>query len=257
MPKHVFEKVEDPLKFDFNKPVSLGAYMLHSYDPDGNWYIWQLRDDWQRTTLGRFGKPGPKYLAYVDPGPPDKRVIAQLNHELDVMHDIAPEGMFTLAKQCKAPRPGSRASPMRHPDPTLPALIFNTQNEIFKNQRRALGAGAPHRRQGGGDGVLSRRGDDLGDRRAADGTHPDSYHEPLQQWLADFELDTGKRKIKPYDPTVGQQIADMLRPSMGEQIPSDPKDDRQVLRHGLVEARSAGRAGTAREGGLQEAGPAG
>ncbi|WP_213030328.1 hypothetical protein, partial [Acinetobacter baumannii] len=76
-------KVEDPVKFDFNKPVSLGAYVLHSYDPDGKWYIWQLRDDWQRTTLARFGKPGPKYLAYVDPGPPDKRVIAQLNHELD------------------------------------------------------------------------------------------------------------------------------------------------------------------------------
>jgi peptide/nickel transport system substrate-binding protein len=35
MPKHVFEKVEDPLKFDLNKPVSLGAYVLHNYDPDG------------------------------------------------------------------------------------------------------------------------------------------------------------------------------------------------------------------------------
>ena len=34
MPKHVFEKVDDPVKFDFNKPVSLGAYMLHSYDPE-------------------------------------------------------------------------------------------------------------------------------------------------------------------------------------------------------------------------------
>ena len=112
LPKHVFEKVEDPLKFDFNKPVSLGAYTLHSYDPDGKWYIWQLRDDWQRTSLGRFGKPGPKYLAYVDPGPPDKRVIAQLNHELDVVHDIAPEGMFTLTKQARRRAPGSRASPM-------------------------------------------------------------------------------------------------------------------------------------------------
>ena len=34
MPKHVFEKVADPLKFDFNKPVSLGAYVLHIYDPE-------------------------------------------------------------------------------------------------------------------------------------------------------------------------------------------------------------------------------
>ena len=85
-------------------PVSLGAYVLKSFDPDGKWYVWQLRDDWQRTSLGRFGKPGPKYLAYVDPGPPDKRVIAQMNHELDVIHDVAPEGMFTLAKQSKSSR---------------------------------------------------------------------------------------------------------------------------------------------------------
>ena len=102
-----------PAKFDFNKPVSLGAYVLNSYDPDGKWYIWQLRDDWQRTTLARFGTPGPKYLAYVDPGPPDKRVIAQLNHELDVIHDIAPEGMFALAKQSKSTRRLVQGFPLR------------------------------------------------------------------------------------------------------------------------------------------------
>jgi peptide/nickel transport system substrate-binding protein len=28
--------------------------------------------------------------------------------------------------------------------------------------------------------------------------------------------------IRPYDPTIGQQIADMLRPSMGDAIPEDP-----------------------------------
>ena len=36
MPKHVFEKAPDPMRFDFNKPVSLGAYTLHSYDPKAN-----------------------------------------------------------------------------------------------------------------------------------------------------------------------------------------------------------------------------
>ena len=77
-----------------------------------------MRDDWQRTSLARFGEPGPKYVAYVDPGPPDKRVIAQLNHELDIIHDISPEGMFTLAKQSRARTAGSRDSPM--PIPTRP-----------------------------------------------------------------------------------------------------------------------------------------
>jgi peptide/nickel transport system substrate-binding protein len=56
------------------------------------------------------------------------------------------------------------------------------------------------------------------------GKHPEAYHLPMEPWLAGFEVDTGKRKIKPYDATVGKQIADMLRPSMGEQIPTDAKE---------------------------------
>ena len=223
MPKHVFEKVEDPLKFDFNKPVSLGAYVLHNYDPDGRWYIWRLREDWQRTTLGAYGKPGPKYLAYVDPGPPDKRVIAQMNHELDVIHDVAPEGMFTLAKQSKSSVAWFKGFPYAHPDPTLPALIFNAQNDLFKNKdvRWALAL------------LIDIKAVSMASYRGAatisaigippTGRHPEFYHAPMQDWLAGFELDTGKRKIKPYDATVGQQIADMLRPSMGDQIPSDPR----------------------------------
>ncbi|NKF32626.1 ABC transporter substrate-binding protein, partial [Pseudomonas sp. BGM005] len=82
MPKHVFEKVEDPLRYDFANPVSLGAYKLKAYDPQGKWYTWEKRDDWQRTSLARFGEPAPKYVTYTDPGPPDKRTIAQLEHNL-------------------------------------------------------------------------------------------------------------------------------------------------------------------------------
>jgi peptide/nickel transport system substrate-binding protein len=223
MPKHVFETVADPLQFDFNKPVSLGAYVLHNYDPDGRWYIWRLRDDWQRTTLGQIGKPGPKYLAYIDPGPPDKRVIAQMNHELDVIHDVAPEGMFALAKQSKSSVSWFKGFPYAHPDPTLPALIFNTQNALFKSKdvRWALAL------------LIDIKAVSMASYRGAatisaiaippTGTHPEFYHGPLQEWLSAFELDTGKQKFKPYDATVGQQIADMLRPSMGDQIPSDPK----------------------------------
>jgi len=224
LPKHIFEKVEDPTKFDFNKPVSLSAYTLHSFDPDGKWYIWQLRDDWQRTSLGRFGKPGPKYLAYVDPGPPEKRVIAQLNHELDVIHDIAPEGMFTLAKQSKSTKAWFKGFPYGHPDPTLASVIFNTQNESLKNRdvRWALAL------------MIDIRAVTMAAYRGAatisaipvppTGIHPDAYHKPLESWVKDFEIDTGKSKHKPYDPNVSKQIAEMLRPSMGDQIPKDEKE---------------------------------
>jgi peptide/nickel transport system substrate-binding protein len=221
MPKHVFEKAGDPLKFAFDPPVTLGAYTLNSYDPNGKWFIWQKRPDWVRTSVARFGEPGPKYVAYIDPGPPDKRVIAQLNHELDIIHDISPEGMFTIAKQSKSSHGWFKGFPYAHPDPTLPAVVFNDQLDLFKNRdvRWALAL------------LIDIKAVSMASYRGAatisaigvppTGSHPDYYHAPLESWLKDFELDTGKRRIKPYDPTVGKQIAEMLRASMGEQIPTD------------------------------------
>ena len=224
MPKHIFEKVVDPLKFDFNKPISLGPYVLHSYDPNGKWFIWQMREDWQRTTLGRYGKPGPKYVAYVDPGPPDKRVIAQMNHELDIIHDTSAEGMFTLAKQSKTSRGWFKGFPYAHPDPTLPSVIFNDQNPLFKDRRVRWALAL----------VIDIKAVSMASYRGAatisaiaippTGTHTESYHAPMEAWLKAFELDTGKRKIKPYNPEVGKEIAEMLRPSLGDQIPKDPNE---------------------------------
>ena len=223
MPKHVFEKQPDPTKFDFNPPVTLGPYTLKSFDPNGAWFIWQKRDDWQRTSLARFGEPGPKYVAYIDPGPPDKRVILQKNHQLDIIHDTSPEGMFTLAKSSPSSHGWFKGFPYAHPDPTLPMVIFNNQLDKFKNPdvRWALAL------------LLDIKAIDMASYRGAatlsaipippTGTMPQYYFDPLEDWLKNFEIDTGKQKIKPYDPTVGQQIAEMLRPSMGEQIPSDPK----------------------------------
>ena len=63
------------------------------------------------------------------------------------------------------------------------------------------------------------------------GTYPDNYHVPMEAWLKDLEVDTGKRKIKPYDPTVGKQIADMLRPSMGDQIPKGAGEIAKKAKH--------------------------
>ena len=132
--------------------------------------------------------------------------------------------MFALVKSSPSSHGWFKGFPYAHPDPTLPMVIFNNQVEKFKNPRRALGARAAPRHQG--VRLASYRG-------AATisaipipptGPTPKYYFEPLEDWLKNFEIDTGKPKIKPYDPTVGQQIADMLRPSMGDQIPTDPKE---------------------------------
>jgi peptide/nickel transport system substrate-binding protein len=225
MPKHVFEKVGEPGKFAFDPPVTLSSYKLHSYDTNGKWFIWEKRPDWQRTSLAKFGEPGPRYVVYMDPGPPDKRVILQLNHQLDVIHDTSPEGRFTLAKEALNTSHGwFKGFPYAHPDPTLPAVLLNHQNPMFQNRdvRWALAL------------LIDMKAVSMASYRGAAtisaiGVPPTSkyvqyYFKPIEPWLREFEIDTGKRKIKPYDPTVGRQIADMLRPSMGNQIPTDPTE---------------------------------
>ena len=235
MPKHVFEKVDDPLTYANNPPVALSAYVLKSFDPAGQWVIWQLRDDWQRTSIGMTLDQAPKvkYVVYRNAGNPDTRVIEQKNHNLDVINDIAPEGMFSIAKD-----PNSHAAywfrgfPFAHPDPTLPSVLFNHQVKPFDNQdvRWALAL------------LIDIRAVSMGSYRGAaniaalsdppTGAAIPDYYQPMQQWLTDFELDTGKEKIKPYDPNIAKQIADLVRPQWGADIPDDPEELKRMFGFG-------------------------
>jgi peptide/nickel transport system substrate-binding protein len=233
MPKHIFEKVEDPLAFNNNPPVSLSAYALHSYDKGGNWAIWKLRDDWQRTSIGMdSGEPAVKYVVYRAVGNPDARVIEQRNHNLDVINDITPEGMFSIVKDNPTFAAWFDHFPFAHPDPTLPAVLINHKVAPFENKdvRWALAL------------ALDIRAVALGAYRGAanlsalavppTGTATTDYFEPMQQWLTDFELDTGTRKIKPYDPNIATQLADLVRPTWGDSIPTDEAALKKMFGYG-------------------------
>ena len=148
-----------------------------------------------------------------------------MNHELDIIHDISPEGMFTLAKQSPDLARLVQGLPLRpsRPDPAGGA-VQRRRTPMFKNRdvRWALAllidikavSMASYR----GAATISAIG------MPPTGSAPEDYHEPIEDWLKAFEIDTGKQKIKPYDPTIGKQIADMLRPSLKEQIPTDPAE---------------------------------
>ncbi|SEQ29467.1 peptide/nickel transport system substrate-binding protein [Devosia sp. YR412] len=223
MPKHIFEKVEDPLAFNNNPPVSLSAYVLNSYDKGGNWAIWKLRDDWQRTTIGMLQDTPPevKYVVYAASGNPEARVIAQRNHNLDVINDIAPEGMFAIMKDAPETAAWLPHFPFAHPDPTLPSVLFNLQKAPFDNKdvRWALAL------------LIDIRAVALGSYRGAanlsalgvppTGSAPENYFIPMQDWLTSFELNTGTQTIKPYDPTIASQLANMVRNQWPDQIPTD------------------------------------
>ncbi|MBZ0298770.1 MAG: ABC transporter substrate-binding protein [Anaerolineae bacterium] len=223
MPKHIFEKEADPLAFKFYPPVSLGAYTLRDFDPNGKWFLWERREDWQRTSVALLGEPSIKYAMYIDPGPSDKRVIAQTAHELDVIHDITPEGRITLARNSPTSVGWFNSFPWAHPDPTLPAVIYNNEKPGLdkKEVRWALTlaidivqvAMASYR----GAATISAI------HVPPTGLYPQYYHEPLESWLNDFAIKVGGEDYKPYDPTAAQRIADTARMSLGDLVPTDPE----------------------------------
>ena len=123
---------------------------------------------------------------------------------------------------------GSRASPTRHPDPTLPAVIFNHQNAHVPEPRRALGAGAADRHQG------RRRWPPIAAPRRSrpsrvppTGTHPEDYHMPMRG-LAQG-LRARHRQAARSSPTTrpsASRSPTCCGRRMGDQIPTDPDGDR-------------------------------
>ena len=232
MPKHVFENVEDVLTYDYNPPLSLGAYTLHSFDPNGTWYIWEKREDWERTAMREVGEPKPRFLIYRNNIAIDNRLIEMRNGDLDMIHDLTPEGTFSIIKEDSSTQGWFPGSPYAHPDPPLPMFIFNHQNPKFADKRVRWALAL----------MLDVRALSMASYRGAatlsaisippTGTHPRDYHAPLQDYLINFELDTGSRKVKPYDPTIGKQIADMVRPQFGEQVPTDDEEIRKSFGYG-------------------------
>ncbi len=232
MPKHVFEKEADPVAFTFNPPVSLGPYVLKDFDTNGNWYLWQRRQDWQRTTLARFGEPGPQFAMYVAPGPSDKKVMAQTTHDLDVIHDIAPEGMITLAKTNPTSKGWFKSFPWAHPDPTLPSVILNLERPPLDNRdvRWALTLSIDIVRVA----MASYRGAATisAIHVPPTGLYPEYYFIPLEDWLKEFSLDIEGQPYLPYDPDASLRIADEARKTLGDMVPTDPTEIRKAVGYG-------------------------
>jgi len=229
MPKHIFEKQADPVAFTFNPPVSLGAYTLKSFDPNGDWYLWQRRDDWQRTSVAKFGMPGPKYAMYISPGPSDKKVIAQTAKDLDVIHDMAPEGMITLAKTNPTSKGWFKSFPWAHPDPTLPAVMLNHDKAPYniKEVRWALTLAIDIVRVA----MASYRGCATisAIHVPPTGMYPKYYFDPLEQWLKDFTIDVGGAPYKPWDADAPKRIADSARATLGNLVPTDAAEIRKSI----------------------------
>jgi peptide/nickel transport system substrate-binding protein len=230
MPKHVFEKVEDPIAFEFNPPVGCGPYKLKDYDPAGFWTLWERREDWEKTPTGMlYGEPKPKYVLFEAFETEEAKILAQLRHELD-MAQYAPEGLRVVLEKSNTVRAWRKNWPwVVNIDPCITGIMFNNMVEPYniKDVRWAL--------------VLAINIVDYM-AIAFDYMAPVSpihlppvpayvelFFKPMEEWLKNFELDIGDgQKFKPYDPDVPFKLAQAAK-ERGYPVPEDPEAIRAIF----------------------------
>lgn len=230
MPEHVFSEVDDPLTFEYNPPLSTGPYVLHSFDPAGQWTIWEKRDDWENTPTGMmYGEPVAQYFVYKNFENEGAKILAQLNHELDMV-DLSPSGMDAALQQGET----NRAYQPNYPwvvnnDPALTGLTFNTLKEPYDNPEvrwallLALDIREYMAQAVDGRGTLSPV------HIPSLGSYPDAYIRPLEDWLLEFELDLGNGDtFRPYDPDAEQKIIEYAR-GRGYVVAEDPAEQERAF----------------------------
>ena len=160
-------------------------------------------------------------------------MIEQRNHNLDVINDITPEGMFSIMKDNATVAAWVEHFPFAHPDPTLPSILINHKVAPFDEQGRPLGAGArrstsaPSRSAPIAERPISRRS---ACRRPArprpTTTSRCSSGSPTSSSIP------ARSKIKPYNPNIATELADLVRPTWGDAIPTDEAELKRVFGYG-------------------------
>ncbi|HOJ89237.1 MAG TPA: ABC transporter substrate-binding protein [Pseudothermotoga sp.] len=230
LPKHVFEKVSDPLTFEFNPPVGTGPYVLHSYDTGGYWTVWQRRDDWQRTPTGiLYGMPQPKYVAVMTYGGPDKQVLAMAQHQLDAA-DLTMEALRAVLMRVSTTRAWRKDYPWTvNIDPCVTGVTLNNMVEPYNNKdvRWALALAIDIVEYAGNafDGAVTISPIHIPLTKS----YMDTYFTRIEDWLKNFEIDIGDgQKFKPYDPNAGQRLAEYAK-KRGYPVPKDPNEIKYIF----------------------------
>lgn len=208
VPKHVFEKQTDLAAFKNPNPVTLGAYTIKSFDPNGQWHLWERRADWERSSTGALGMPGPKYVWYKNFGDEQTRTLAFIKNEYDVDTFMSPDSIDAAKQQNPNIQTFAKTLPYHDMnDGCSYGIIMNQQKAPLDNVNVRWALALALDLQSVGINALT------GQFKADALPFPDTqitrpaFHEPLQQWLKDLKLSDG---YQPYNPNFGTEMVAKL-----------------------------------------------
>ena len=97
IPEHYWSE-HDLTTDPWEDPIGTGPYKLSEYDPNGYWFLYELREDAEYSDVAVLtGKvPEPKYVLFTAYGTEEKKTMAMMNNEVDMLCDISPEAWEVL-----------------------------------------------------------------------------------------------------------------------------------------------------------------
>ena len=223
VPEHIYSQQSDVTTFKDEDPVVAGPYTVKDYDSLGDWVLYELRDDWQESTLGVAGSTQydyaegatpPKYVWFRTFADSTTKQMAMINNEVDLLCEVTLEEFETMKASNDNINCWYNDFPYANPDdPGAKGIVFSH------------GQGAPYDNADFRWGIcLALNIDEIsmntfsGAGRAApiplmNNTQflQETYTIPMQDWLENFELDLGDgTTFKPYDTGYAKRMADSL-----------------------------------------------
>ncbi len=217
IPEHIFSKT-DILTDPYENPVSIGPYVLIDRDPQGYWFLYQKREDWQFSDVGAIsGEPHAEYVLFQSFGTEDKRVMAMLNNDIDILCDITPESWEVLQMGNEHVQTWLDEYPFGcFDDPCERGILFNCAVDPFSSKDVRWGMALAL------DIVQVSMDTFNGQMRVSPLQMPpttfmmENIHMPLRDWLVDYAFEDG---YQPFDKDFALNIAEVLKEEEIEGLP--------------------------------------
>jgi peptide/nickel transport system substrate-binding protein len=225
VPKHIFEKQADIASFRNPNPVTLGPYVVKSFDPNGYWQLWQKRADWQRSAWGWMGEPKAKYVLYKDFGTEETRTLAFIKNQYDVDTFMSPDSIQAAEAKNSAISTFSATMPYNDMgDACSYGILMNQEKAPLDNTSVRWALALSLNLQSVGINALS------GEFKASELPMSDThilrplYFDPLISWLKNFTLADG---YQPFDASFATNLTNQLK-TMGTPSSQLPQSDQAI-----------------------------
>ena len=221
VPEHIYSQQTDVTTFKDENPVVAGPYTVEDYDPNGDWVLYKLREDWWQSTLGVVGsdhygftedqKPA-TYVWFRALGDSSTKQMQMVSNNVDVLCEVTMEEFQSMNEQNDKINCWYTEFPYAYSDdPGAKSIVFSH------------GQGAPYDNADFRWGIcLALNIDEMsmnifsGAGRAAPipllnntAYLQSQYTEPMLEWLENFELDLGDgTTFKPFDTGYAQRMAE-------------------------------------------------